>query len=133
VSLYSAYPTLPGDSRRRVYYPGNSTDRQPQWAVTYCYLSQSTANQNKKIIIIVFIKRTYPLNKCHHWNWNPRPTAHKHTSLTAQPSPTPLADKSWEKSQHEKEAVRVERRKEGKLKKKKNSPCMSYGQSVKLV
>jgi hypothetical protein len=31
----------------QVCNPGNTADRQPQWALTFCYLSQSTANQNK--------------------------------------------------------------------------------------
>jgi hypothetical protein len=34
----------------RVCYPGNTADRQTQWALTYYHLSQSTANQNGKLI-----------------------------------------------------------------------------------
>jgi hypothetical protein len=47
----------------RVYYLGNIADRQPQWALTYCYLSQSTANQNEKLI------------HCPRWDSNLRPLA----------------------------------------------------------
>jgi hypothetical protein len=41
-------PALGAESR--VYYSGNTADRQTQWALTYCYLSKSTANQNGKLI-----------------------------------------------------------------------------------
>jgi hypothetical protein len=58
----------------RVGYPGNTADRQPQWVLTYCYLSQSTANQNEKLIY------------CHDWDSNLRPSARKRTSLTTLPS-----------------------------------------------
>jgi hypothetical protein len=34
----------------RVCYPGNTSDRQTQKALTYYHLSQSTANQNGKLI-----------------------------------------------------------------------------------
>jgi hypothetical protein len=37
------------DTERRVCYPANTTDRQHQHALTYCYLSQSTASQNEKL------------------------------------------------------------------------------------
>jgi hypothetical protein len=42
----------------RVCYPGNKTDRQAQRALTYYHLSQSTANQNGKLI------------HCHRWDSN---------------------------------------------------------------
>jgi hypothetical protein len=42
----------------RVCYLGNTVDRQPHWALTYCYLSQSTANENEKS------------THCHHWGLN---------------------------------------------------------------
>jgi hypothetical protein len=61
----------------RVCYPGNIAVSQPQWALTYCYLSQSTANQNKK--------STHWL--C--WGWILPPLAHQRTDLTTRPSPTP--------------------------------------------
>jgi hypothetical protein len=62
-------PTQPywaalGAEERRVYYPGNpgnTADKQPHLALTYCYLTQSTANQNKKSTF------------CHCWGWNLRP------------------------------------------------------------
>jgi hypothetical protein len=41
---------------RRMCHLGNTADRQPQWALTHCYLLQSTASQNEK------------LTRCHHWN-----------------------------------------------------------------
>jgi hypothetical protein len=76
--IYSAYPTLPVNlgAESRVCYPGH---RQPQWELTYSnsYLSQSTANQNQKLI------------HCHRWGLNLQPLAHKCTSLTTQLSPTP--------------------------------------------
>jgi hypothetical protein len=56
--LYSAYPALSGGSRRWVCYPGNTADRQTQWALTYYHLPQSTANQNGKLI------------HCHRWDSN---------------------------------------------------------------
>jgi hypothetical protein len=78
VDLYSAYPAQPGVSlvvERRVCYPDNMADRQPQRALTYCYLSQSAANQNKMS------------TRCHRWDSNQRPSARRRTSLTARPSP----------------------------------------------
>jgi hypothetical protein len=42
----------------KVCYPGNTADRQIQWGLTYCHLSQSTANQSKKLI------------HCHCWDSN---------------------------------------------------------------
>jgi hypothetical protein len=42
----------------RVCYPGNTADRQTQWALTYYHLSQSTANQNGQLI------------NCHRWDSN---------------------------------------------------------------
>jgi hypothetical protein len=60
--LYSVYATQPFraalDAKGRVCYSGNVADRQTQWALTYCYLSQSTVNQNGKFI------------QCHHWDSN---------------------------------------------------------------
>jgi hypothetical protein len=53
----------------------NTADRQPQWALTYCYLSNSTTSQNEK---------TTP---CHLWGSNLPPSACWRTSLTARPSP----------------------------------------------
>jgi chromosome segregation ATPase len=47
---YSTYPTLlPATlgAESRACYPDNTADRQPQWAFTYCYLSQPTANHNE--------------------------------------------------------------------------------------
>jgi hypothetical protein len=35
-------------TENRVCYPGNTADRQPKWALRYCYLSQSAASLNKK-------------------------------------------------------------------------------------
>jgi hypothetical protein len=53
-----------------VCYPGNTADpdRQPQCALLYYYLLQSTANQNKKSI------------HCHSWGSNLRPSACNCTS-----------------------------------------------------
>jgi hypothetical protein len=63
--LYSAYQALPGGSRRwrAVCYPGNTAERQPLWALSYCYLSQSTVTQNEKLI------------HCHRWDSNQQPSA----------------------------------------------------------
>jgi hypothetical protein len=46
-------PALGAESR--VCYPGYAADRQPQWALTFYYRSQSTANLNEKLI------------HCYHW------------------------------------------------------------------
>jgi hypothetical protein len=42
----------------RVYYLGNTADRQTQQPLKYYHLSQSTANQNGESI------------HCHHWDSN---------------------------------------------------------------
>jgi hypothetical protein len=57
--LYSAYPALPGGSRRweQSVLP-NTAGRQTQLALMYYHLSQSTANQNRKLI------------HCHCWDSN---------------------------------------------------------------
>jgi hypothetical protein len=58
--LYSAYPALNSvvlDAESRVCYPGNTAVRQPQRALTYCCLWQSTASQNEK-------------KNCHCWDSN---------------------------------------------------------------
>jgi hypothetical protein len=36
----------------RVCYLDDTTDKQPQWALTYCHISQSTANQNERVFIV---------------------------------------------------------------------------------
>jgi hypothetical protein len=56
----------------RVCYPANTVDRQTQWALTYYHLSQSTANQNEKLI------------HCHRWDSNSWYSKCWHTSLTTQ-------------------------------------------------
>jgi hypothetical protein len=38
-----------------VCYPGSTADEQPQQALTYCYLSQSTANQNLLVYFLFFL------------------------------------------------------------------------------
>jgi hypothetical protein len=53
--------------------PRTTADEQPQWALMYCYLLQSTANKNEKLIT------------CNHWGSNLWPWARKHTGLTAWP------------------------------------------------
>jgi hypothetical protein len=58
----------------RVCYPGNTADRQTQWALTYYNLSQSTANQNGKLI--------------HCWDSNLWSSGCWRTSLTTESSPT---------------------------------------------
>jgi hypothetical protein len=77
-TLPSAYPALPSalHTKSSVCYSGNTADSQLQWALTYCYLSQSTANQNKKSI------------QCHGRGSNLRPLACKRIALTAGPCPT---------------------------------------------
>jgi hypothetical protein len=58
----------------RVCYPGYTADGQLQWALTYCYLSQSTANQNDKFI------------QCHRWVSNPRPSHFSDRSAKSHPT-----------------------------------------------
>jgi hypothetical protein len=57
LDLYSAFQAALG-TESRVCYPSNTADRQPQLALMSCYLSQSTANQNERLIL------------CHHWDLN---------------------------------------------------------------
>jgi hypothetical protein len=57
----------------RVCNAGNTADSQPQWALTYRYISQSTANQNEKLI------------HRHRWGLNPRPSARKCSALSPNP------------------------------------------------
>jgi hypothetical protein len=54
-----------------------TADRQSQWALTYCNLSQSTATQNETS------------THCHRWGLNLLLSARNFTSLTNRPSPTP--------------------------------------------
>jgi hypothetical protein len=73
--------TLGAESR--VYYPVNTGDRQTQWALTYCHLSQSTANQNGKLI------------HCHHWDLNSWSSGCWRTFLTTRPCPIPQSNVGW--------------------------------------
>jgi hypothetical protein len=60
-NLCCTFPVLPGGweaLKARVCSLGNTADRQPQRALTYFYLSQSTASQNEKLI------------HCHPWGSN---------------------------------------------------------------
>jgi hypothetical protein len=61
-------------TENRVCYPGNTADRQPKWALRYCYFSQSTANQNEKLI------------HCDCWSSDLQPSARKHASVAVGPS-----------------------------------------------
>jgi hypothetical protein len=62
---------------RRASCMSNTVDSYPQWALTYCYLSQSTASQNEKS------------TRCHQcWGLILPPPASQRTALTTQPSPT---------------------------------------------
>jgi hypothetical protein len=57
-------PALLGGLRRweQCVLPwGNTADRQPQWTLTYCYLSQSAASQNEK-----WLTTTTGGWSCHH-------------------------------------------------------------------
>jgi hypothetical protein len=38
------------DAESRMSYPGNTADSQSPWVLMYCYLLQSTASQNEKLI-----------------------------------------------------------------------------------
>jgi hypothetical protein len=60
----------------RVCYPGITADRQTQWVLAYYHVSESTANQNEKLI------------HCHHWDSNSWSSGCWRTSLTTWPSPT---------------------------------------------
>jgi hypothetical protein len=75
-------PTLPFraalGAESRVYYLGNTADRQTQWVLMYYHLSQSTANQNGELI------------HCHRWNSNSWSSGCWRTSLTTRPSPTQI-------------------------------------------
>jgi hypothetical protein len=64
-------------AKSRVCYLGNTADRQTQWALTYCYRLQSTANRNGKLI------------HCHRWDLNLWSSGCLRTSLTTQPSLNP--------------------------------------------
>jgi hypothetical protein len=64
-------------AERRVCYSGNialPADSQPKRALTYCYLSQPTANQNEESA------------HCRCWGSILRPSARQRTALTTRPT-----------------------------------------------
>jgi hypothetical protein len=80
LDLYSAFsaPRAALGAKRRVCYPCSTADSHPQWALTACFLSQSTASQKEKSM------------HCHCYGSILRPSAPQRTALNTRPCLAPI-------------------------------------------